>query len=48
MRNDKVKVAAKIISAKEVRALRGYFAPLYSQKLKNNIHQCLLIGLLEK
>ena len=33
---------------KGVRALRGYFGPLLSQKLKIAFHQFLLIGLLEK
>ena len=33
---------------KGVRALRGYFGPLWSQKLKVAFHQLHLIGLLEE
>ena len=33
---------------KGVRALRGYFGPLYSQKLNVAFHQFHLIGLLEE
>ena len=33
---------------KGVRALRGYFCPLWSQNLKVDFHQFLLIGLLEE
>ena len=33
---------------KGVRALRGYFGPLWSQKLKVAIHQFHLVGLLEE
>ena len=33
---------------KGVHALRGYFDPLLSQKLKIAFHQFLLIGLLEE
>ena len=35
-------------STKGVRALRGYFGPLQSQKLKVAFHQFHLIGLLEE
>ena len=33
---------------KGVRALRGYFGPLWSQKLKVAFHQFRLVGLLEE
>ena len=33
---------------KGIRALRGYFGPLWSQKLKVAFHQFHLIGLLEE
>ena len=33
---------------KGVRALRDYFGPLWSEKLKTAFHQYLLIGLLDE
>ena len=33
---------------KGVRALRGYFGPLWSQKLKNDFHQYFLIGFIRR
>ena len=35
-------------ASKGVRAFRGYFGPLYSQKLKIVVHQFILIGLLDE
>ena len=36
------------IDSKRVRAVRGYFGPLFIQKLKIAFHQFLLIGLLDE
>ena len=42
------KILHEMSLASLVRALRGYFGPLYSQKMKIGFHQFILIGLLEE